>query len=527
MSRLSKEQKKEVLAQQTKKTLIDGLFLELKGVKGIDGKQFLSRRSAIIDLVFPSIDEPQLENIVRSESYNIHSQNDFRYLAGYILDEDSLRVEDERDEHPLKSENVRKRKIRKFVEECIEIQFLREFKKVLINLIEETDIHNNLKSKELLIQIINRLSPIEKVSNPLEQKQLEKWTETLYYYFYYAVTDKLHTNFSLSMYPKLEDDLKEYNEKVTLIYGASSNQGMFQMYSMAERREPNIICLYECAELEYYGKGLSGKVSYQKAYEFYEKAYEQHNQHPLALWATAYMRLKYDSQKAAKNKEYLVKDLEIYINRFGKNRQWYDLILNRLVASYENGCSAAANLLGQIIDDEKGTMIPKEYLERLKGLTAKQMYKESADAGYVYGCNNYSLACRKEAEGCKKKGNMIEYTNLIQESVKYLNKAVDLGDPWAVNKMAGYYYEGIYANNDVIVEKSPEKALEYYMRAERMCRKGQYYWPLINLLKRFKPQYLTERDEKFNDDYIISELKYALDVVDDTAQRIELEGLLK
>ena len=48
-------------------------------------------------------------------------------------------------------------------------------------------------------------------------------------------------------------DLEEFNQKIINLYGATSNPSVRAIISLAERPTPNIVALYEYAEMFYYG----------------------------------------------------------------------------------------------------------------------------------------------------------------------------------------------------------------------------------------------------------------------------------
>lgn len=499
------------------KTLIDGLYEKLK-----ENLKVCRNRDYIIDLVFPFYGDysGRKTSLSRPEIYNEACENDFRNYSAYILDED--RVLESVEKKTL--EVIRKNALEAFVKTCISELYIGKLKEALIDLLNTTNIHNERILCEKLIVYIQKLQVLKKVDNDLEQRWFDEWVETLYYYFYFAVTDKLHSNIAFSAYPELGRDLDEYNNKITLMYGVSGNPGMYQLYSMAERDEPNIIALYECGELEYYGKGPSGKVNYQKAYEFYEKTMECNAEHPLATWSIAYMMFHYSKEKADKNPEYRVQEFEEELCN-GKKRSWYESILLNVQSSYNYGCAAAANLLGKIVDasDEE---FPISRRGMYKNKSAKELYKESADGGYVYGCNNYASKCIKEANAITDTKKISEKKELLREAIYYLEKSACLGNPWAANKMGTYYVEGFSVDEEVLVEKNVERAYRLFEYACVMVHAENYFWPLINICNYF---WLNKESEKYlivPKERIIKELKEALICIDDNSQIEKIKDLL-
>lgn len=498
------------------KTLLDDLYLEMK-----ENLKICKNRAFLVNLVFPCYSDYIGKDtpISRSEYYNDARDEDFRRYSVYILDENAkITIDNETNT----VEDIRKNEIKGFIKVCMSEGYTRRLKETLINLLDVTNIHKNKELCEKMINVIERLQPIEKVASEIEKRWFCEWVDALYYYFYFAVTDKLHTDMAFSAYPELERDLAEYNDKITLMYGVSGNPGMYQLYSMAEREEPNIIALYECGELEYYGKGPSGKVNYQKAYEFYEKTRECNAEHPLATWSIAYMKFHYSQEKAAKNPEYRVQEFEEELIGGRRKYSWYDSILLNVQSSYNYGCAAAANLLGKIVNasDEE---FPVSRRGIFKNASAKQLYKESADGGYVYGCNNYADICVKEAE---KSVDVEEKKQLYQEAVFYLEKSAKLGNPWAANKVGLFYINGISIGDEAIIEKDSDKAYKLFEYACIMIHAENYYWPFINICNFF---WLNSESNKYmlvSKEDINNEINVALENVTDKSQIEKLRSLL-
>ena len=91
--------------QKDNETLIDGLYMKLKGKKlGI------SNREHMIDLDFPLMKANENEGFYRPDKYKKESQNDFHCCSNYILDENALLTDDIKDT----SERVRKNAINHF-----------------------------------------------------------------------------------------------------------------------------------------------------------------------------------------------------------------------------------------------------------------------------------------------------------------------------------------------------------------------------------------------------------------------------
>lgn len=475
-----------------------------------------------MDLVFPYFElySKIKTPLYRSEIYNSYKDSDFRnnlHCFAYISDENSSCEELD----GLTWKQIRLNVISCFVISCQREGALSDLKAALMRLLETTDIHDTKLAAKLLFSISQMKTFGENES--LDDRALKKWKDIIYYYFYFAVTDKLHSDMAFSLYPELERDLEEYNQQVTMLYGASGNPGMYQLYALSNKKKPNIIALYECGELEYYGKGSSGKVNYEKAYEYYEATKECNNEHPLATWSIAYMRFHYDQELAKEHREYRVRQLEDELKN-GKTNSWFDTILYNAETAYDNGCAAAANLLGKIINSPN-EVFPISRRGKFKNRKAIDLFKESADAGYVFGCNNYAQACLNNANSTENKDKK---RNLYREALKYLEKSALLGNPWAANKMGLYYMKGLDICGENIVEKNIELAFERFNYATVMINTESYYWPLINLCENFWFNTSSDYYRKIDIQEISELLTNALKNLSDREheQREKIEGLI-
>lgn len=498
------------------KTLLEDLYLELK-----KNLKICKNREFFVDLVFPCYSDYSGKKtlISRPEIYNAARDEDFRSYSSYMLDENA-KIVIENETNTL--EDIRKNEIKRFIKICVSERYIRRLKDVLVNLINETNVHKNKELCEKMLNVIERLQPIGKIESEIERRWYDEWVYALYYYFYFAVTDKLHTNIAFSAYPELEQDLEEYNNKITLMYGVCGNPGMYQLYSLAERDNPNIIALYECGELEYYGKGPSGKINYQKAYEFYEKTRECNAEHPLATWSIAFMKFHYSQEKATENPEYRVQEFEEELIGGKRSNSWYDSILLNAQSSYNYGCAAAANLLGKIVES-KDEAFPVSRRGIFKNISAKQLFKESADGGYVYGCNNYARVCINEAE---KSIDSEEKKQLMREAIFYLEKSAMLGNPWAANRVGWYCINELIIDEEFIIKRNLNKAYKLFEYACIMTHAENYYWPLINMCNYF---WLNPESEKYlmiSKEEILAEIEIALKSVNDNKQFKELRDIL-
>lgn len=474
-------------------TLILELYYFLKSVK------VFKNMGDFLEFVFPhyleySISktskdkiEKKIPQLSRSENQKRYSADDFKQVCtSYILNEDEKAVDyidDEKGEVIyLRTtwKNFRKEKIYEGLVKCWNNNVLGFLKRNLIENLRNTKIHD-AKLCNSLMMVIERLKENAPRDIEMRRKWEKKWVDALYYYIFFAVTDKLNSDIAMSMYPNLENDLREYNERVTLMYGTSGKPGIYQTYALANRENPNIIALYECGEMEYYGTGPTREVNYQEAYRYYSKTRKYNPDHPLATWSIAYMKFHYTRLGKDGDKRYRVQEFENQLRSGKKNKEWYESIIRDVRTSYENGCPAAANLIGKILDcnDEK---FPIKYRGNFRNMSAMPFYKESADAGYVFGCNNYSLECNKMAqEACTKK----EKIDWLKKARYYLCISADMGNPWAANRVGKYLCDGVSIGGESIYEVDKKAAYQYFLCAIREIWIDKYFWPLINICKYF------------------------------------------
>lgn len=316
----------------------------------------------------------------------------------------------------------------------------------------------------------------------------ELWATILYYYIYFAVTNNLPSKIGFQNYSKLDKDLEEYQERVILGYGCSGVPGVTQIYNMANRKEPNIIALYEMGEIEYYGRGFKEYPDYQKAYQYYEETLYHNAEHPLALWSIAYMKFNYKQIGSPLENVSIPAFEKDFFGNYDKNtreykvklRNWCEDIINKVTLSYKYDCAAAANLIGRIIDaDDK--IFPQIYKGDYKDKDSLEFYKESADWNYVFGCNNYADKCMKKALEMEK-----NFEQIADESIKYYEKSAnELGEPYAMNILGRFYLNGKIIRNKEIVKKDIKVAYDYFFKALNISGLKKYYWPLINICENF------------------------------------------
>lgn len=447
-------------------------------------------------------------DIYRKEYYLKHFLTEFRIFEPNVVSE--------------KYKEEMKENIRKYVQlahnistKVGEIQSIEIIKKRMIYLLKSTESYDKRLCEELII-----------IFDKLRAQDFEGWTNAIYYYIYFAITSRLHTDVGYSRYEKLEQDLKEYREEVVMGYGSCGTPGMSKIYSMATRNDPNIIALFELGEMEYYGQGPSGRVNFESALKCYKEIMKKNSYHPLAAWSIAYMLFYY--KKPGKELENAtISDFDKYYwNEDGtRNDNWYIAIEYYVDKAYSFGCAAAANLIGLIIDEDDRALVSNW---KYAGHDSSRYYKESADANYVFGCNNYASRCIKKAS---EVSNFADQSYWAMEGRKYLEKSAHNGNYWALNKLGRYHYEGIkIPNTDIdIFECDKDKSYQYFLKARKVSGREKEYWPLINLIEKF---WLADDAEDWKEvaptkQNLLIEIQIALSNLKDHEQKRKLKKIKK
>ena len=166
-------------------TLINDLYIKLK-----TDLKIYSKHEDIINLVFPNYDDLVGKEmpLFRNGTYKNEQINDFRRFSGYILNENAINNNNET------YEKIRKKKIASFLDICIQKEYLLKLKDTVIILLDTTNIHRDYKLRDKLMLLFEHLPDIKSKDNELDARWFNEWVDALYYYFYYAVTDKLHSN---------------------------------------------------------------------------------------------------------------------------------------------------------------------------------------------------------------------------------------------------------------------------------------------------------------------------------------------
>lgn len=272
-------------------------------------------------------------------------------------------------------------------------------------------------------------------------------------------------------------DREEFNREVVSKYGCTGNPGIYAIYRLANKKRPNSIAVFEAAELEYYGRGISSKPNYEKAFALYKKGcYDLDNFNPMTAWSYAYMLYNYDRKDL---EGVVIKKLESLSKRERKIKA-----IKPALMAFECGCPAAANLLGQIVEDDD---IPQEYKNNLKR-TNVEYYEIASSEGYVFSKNRLSKYWNEQSN---KAVSQLEKEECLKKARSYLKESADLGEPYACNKYASTYLTG--NPNDI------KLALPYFLTAYNLGNVKTREWAAANLIQYYiKPQNIDDAKSMLN-----------------------------
>lgn len=272
-------------------------------------------------------------------------------------------------------------------------------------------------------------------------------------------------------------DREEFNREVVSKYGCTGNPGIYAIYRLANKKRPNSIAVFEAAELEYYGRGISSKPNYEKAFALYKKGcYDLDNFNPMTAWSYAYMLYNYDRKDL---EGVVIKKLESLSKRERKIKA-----IKPALMAFECGCPAAANLLGQIVEDDD---IPQEYKNNLKR-TNVEYYEIASSEGYVFSKNRLSKYWNEQSN---KAVSQLEKEECLKKARSYLKESADLGEPYACNKYASTYLTG--NPNDI------KLGLPYFLTAYNLGNAKTREWAAANLIQYYiKPQNIDDAKSMLN-----------------------------
>ena len=338
---------------------------------------------------------------------------------------------------------------------------------------------HNCRNNDISIEGTKRLfsyleDKIKKSSR--ENLTREEFANIIYSVMFFISHGYICKRFSESI-NGISADREEFNREVLSKYGCTGNPGIYAIYRLANQKKPNSIAVFEAAELEYYGRGISSKPNYEKAFALYKKGcYDLDNFNPMTAWSYAYMLYNYDKKDL---EGVVVKKLESLSNQDRKVRA-----IKPALMAFECGCPAAANLLGQIVDDDD---IPREYKTNLKR-SSTEYYEIASSEGYVFSKNRLSKYWNEQSS---KAVSQLEKEECLKKARSYLKESADLGEPYACNKYASTYLTG--NPNDI------KLALPYFLTAYNLGNVKTREWAAANLIQYYiKPQNIDDAKSMLN-----------------------------
>ena len=247
------------------------------------------------------------------------------------------------------------------------------------------DIINNNKKLGL---VINELLTIAKNDEHVSEDFIKSFKKLDQFD---SIIELLNYSININKQPIFTQDInikinkKELDEflKIKLYYGQSYISSLIYL---ADKNN-----MYACAELGslWFDGLVSGKVDFNKSYEYYLKAAKKN--HPKGCWMVANLMLT---------------------NRVDYN---FDIMWEYLNKSISLGSAAGYNTLGLCY--KKG--INKE--NKIDLDKAMDYFKEASEYGYVFAFNNI--------------GKLYEEKDEIEEAIKYYKISADMGNSWALNKV--------------------------------------------------------------------------------------------
>lgn len=280
----------------------------------------------------------------------------------------------------------------------------------------------------------------------------------------------------------IDSDREEFNREVLAKYGCSGNPGMYAIYRMTNRSTPNAIAVFEAGELEYYGRDSSKQPNFEKAFYLYKKGcYSLSNFNPLSAWSYSYMLYKYKEKELVNA---YIEELECDIEKLGEleaKKKRKIAAIEPALKAFNCGCYAAANILGQMLDDAE---IPREYKINFTRATSQEYFEEASKGGYVFAKNQlYSIwTTRAESET-----NQEKKSRYFEKAFSYLKESADLCEPWACNKYADSYLIKIHKNYD--------DAFKYFIDAYNLGVDNTKEWAAANIIKYYMSG-LNQTDDK-------------------------------
>ncbi|MBE5838448.1 tetratricopeptide repeat protein [Butyrivibrio sp.] len=304
----------------------------------------------------------------------------------------------------------------------------------------------------------------------------------IYLLIYLAVFKQLPRNFEFGN--DYKEHLEEFNNEVTCRYGVTSDPGRRTIISMAMRDKPNLFALYEYADMLYYGVSNGPDRNINKAFDCYKRLTSKELTNPLAYWSLAYIYFNYHQPGTSLEKCESIPELE-KMSRFEQVDYATTEAINSLKAVKN---PAAANILGKILqiseEDLPNISIIKNRIKKITGKKdATELFLEAANAGYSYAYGNLAkIYQRKITNGDSSIDNLNKY-------LKYLSMQAETHEPWALNALGNFYYEGMVDNVSYPGYADPDLAKKYYKDAIESFKDINSGWAYANLITKFPDNY--------------------------------------
>lgn len=304
----------------------------------------------------------------------------------------------------------------------------------------------------------------------------------IYLLIYLAVFKQLPRNFEFGN--DYKEHLEEFNNEVTCRYGVTSDPGRRTIISMAMREKPNMFALYEYADMLYYGVKNGPDRDINKAFNCYKRLTSKELTNPLAYWSLAYIYFNYHQPGTSLEKCDSIPELD-NMSRY----EQVDCATIEAINSLKTVKNpAAANILGKIYQISEDSLpniaVIKKRIEKATGKTdATELYLEAANAGYSYAYGNLAkIYQNKITDGDNSIDNLNQY-------LKYLNMQAQTHEPWALNALGNFYYEGMVDNVSYQGYANPELAQKYYKDAIDSFKDVNSGWAYANLITKFPDNY--------------------------------------
>ncbi len=307
------------------------------------------------------------------------------------------------------------------------------------------------------------------------------------------------------------NDMHEFNNEVVKLYGVTSKPAIRAIISLSTREKPNIVALYELADMFYYGNQNGIKQDIPRAYSLYEKLAGIGSKstdindevcHPLALWSIAYILLNYHRAAELKTCDSIPQidqmDSENKLKRIELALRYADV-----ARGFMTNEGPALNILGKIalLDEDEFPGIT-EIRTSYELKDADHYFAKAAEAGYVYSLNNLGL----------KEIDMIfsdpDHRNEhITKSFEYLSASASKYETWAGVELGEIYRTGTFTrrkniigpktgeiyHSDTLVDN--EKAIKYYKTAVEYMLDTNSAWAYYNLITYYPSIYQDNMDE--------------------------------